>query len=407
MNVQSAKPPKVMPISINADTFRHNFPTGGASPSDGRDRRRSSSRNTTTTTSKTYPPVAQQSPGPVGTYQRPFKPNPNAKPLRVEDCLHKMIDFVKKHELTPIIGRNLSDEELEHHLRPQAEIAAQLPKHLGFLNRELAMQLAVMSLYDLAVLVDDSISMEFEEEGRRKVALKRVLYFLADMYGAVSDEQRGIRAIRFLNGSDESDKADDLRRPEEIDSVIDSHEFEGLTRIGTGLMQKILKPFVFSDEKWVKGTTRKLQHMERPLLVMVITDGAVEGEPPKRLEQAIKSVVDSLQNAGIGAKAVAFQFARVGSDDDAKKFLQKLDDESKVADYVDTLSGGDIVEIMGLEGDTKVMTEKHQRKAIKLLLGPINPGYDRIPGEDDSDDGTNDDNVYNSADDFDDDEEDE
>ena len=119
--------------------------------------------------------------------------------------------------------------------------------------------------------------MEFEEAGRRKVAVKSVLSFIADIYGAVSNKERGIRAIRFLNGNDDLE-ADNIMTAEEIDKVIDNHEFEGLTRIGTGLMQKILKPFVFDETvKWDKksGEARKLKQLGRPLLIMVITDGAV------------------------------------------------------------------------------------------------------------------------------------
>lgn len=121
---------------------------------------------------------------------------------------------------------------------------------------------------------DDSTSMVFEQGGERKKALKKVLYFLADLYGAVSNDMRGIKAIRFLNGTDDLG-ANHLRRKIEIDKVIDCHEFEGLTCIGAGLMRKILKPFVFMDEPWVKGTLRKLRQMERPLLIMIITDGEV------------------------------------------------------------------------------------------------------------------------------------
>lgn len=116
--------------------------------------------------------------------------------------------------------------------------------------------------------------MEFEQGGERKKALKKVLHFLADLYSAVSDDMRGIKAIRFLNGTDDL-TADHLRSKDEIDKVIDCHEFEGLTCIGAGLMRKVLKPFVFADEPWIRGTPRRLRRMERPLLVMVITDGEV------------------------------------------------------------------------------------------------------------------------------------
>ena len=120
---------------------------------------------------------------------------------------------------------------------------------------------------------DDSMSMVFEQDGKRKEALKELLHFLADIYGAVSNGERGVKAIRFLNGADDFD-ANNLTSRDEINDVIDSHVFEGLTCIGAGLMRKILKPFVYSSEPWIKGTPRKLG-LKRPLLVMVITDGAV------------------------------------------------------------------------------------------------------------------------------------
>ena len=61
--------------------------------------------------------------------------------------------------------------------------------------------------------------------------------------------------------------------------------------------------------------------------------------------------------------AVVFQFARVGDDEDAEIFLRKLHDESSVKDYVDTLSGSDLIELMDLQnGGRKDYTENDQRK---------------------------------------------
>lgn len=93
-------------------------------------------------------PVSPVSPGPI-----PGNSNVNEKPLAVEDCLTKMIDFVETHKLQPIIGNGLSNNELKRHLRPQAEIAAKLPQKLGYISPELVMPLAIMGLYDLAVLI--------------------------------------------------------------------------------------------------------------------------------------------------------------------------------------------------------------------------------------------------------------
>ena len=80
-------------------------------------------------------------------------PQSQRAPFKVEDCLEKMVQYIKTHNLQPIFGKDLSDEELKFILHPEAEAASKLPMKLNDINRGLLMQLAVMSLYDLVVLV--------------------------------------------------------------------------------------------------------------------------------------------------------------------------------------------------------------------------------------------------------------
>ena len=82
--------------------------------------------------------------------------NPDAQPLDVDDCLTYMVNFVKTEQLGFVVGNGLSDEDLRKQLRPQAEIAAQLPVKLRY-DPALVMPLAVMGLYDLAVLIGGCI----------------------------------------------------------------------------------------------------------------------------------------------------------------------------------------------------------------------------------------------------------
>ena len=78
------------------------------------------------------------------------------RPLQVEDCLNSMLAFVKAHDLSRIIGEDLTDKQLRQQLLPQAEIAAQLPINLTYVYRELVMNLAILGLYDLVVLIGES-----------------------------------------------------------------------------------------------------------------------------------------------------------------------------------------------------------------------------------------------------------
>lgn len=125
---------------------------------------------------------------------------------------------------------------------------------------------------------DDSISMEFEQAGARKEALKVVLNYVIDMYDRLSDRQlqQGIRVIRFVN-SDIKFWLENTTHGQ-IEEIIDRHEFGGLACIGTSLQRKILQPVIFDKNALAWGKQRqgprRLQPIERPLLIVVITDGA-------------------------------------------------------------------------------------------------------------------------------------
>ena len=98
--------------------------------------------------------------------------------------------------------------------------------------------------------------MKTEEEGKRIEALKTALQLIADVYTLARPD--GILAIDFVNDStEERDVRTDI-----VADIIAEHRFSGLSRIGTALKRKVLDNFVTED-------------MERPLLVITITDGAV------------------------------------------------------------------------------------------------------------------------------------
>ena len=98
--------------------------------------------------------------------------------------------------------------------------------------------------------------MKIEEEGRRIEALESTLLLIAEVYTLA--RSGGIRAIDFLN--DETEEVD--VRTDIVADIIKEHNFSGWTRIGTELKQKVLDDFVGA-------------HMEKPLLMITITDGGV------------------------------------------------------------------------------------------------------------------------------------
>ena len=119
--------------------------------------------------------------------------------------------------------------------------------------------------------------MKLKDGGQRMIALKHFLYAVGKIYGIASVRENGIRAVCFLNGYGEDDlNASDLSTEETINRVVDAHEFKGHNWLATGLMRKILVPLVFGPKQQdtsVATGTRELGKLERPLLIMAITDG--------------------------------------------------------------------------------------------------------------------------------------
>ena len=98
--------------------------------------------------------------------------------------------------------------------------------------------------------------MRTAEGGNRIKALESTLLLIAEVYTLARSD--GILAIDFLNDStEEVDVRTDI-----VVEIISEHSFSGWTRIGTELKQKVLDDFVKTD-------------MEKPLLVITITDGGV------------------------------------------------------------------------------------------------------------------------------------
>lgn len=100
--------------------------------------------------------------------------------------------------------------------------------------------------------------MHYDQDGQRKVTLEKTLKTIASVYTHARPE--GLYAVRFINSNTGKRNV----RKGHVRNILKNHPWRGATRIGTQLERKILNDFVYT------GTD-----MKRPLLVMIITDGAV------------------------------------------------------------------------------------------------------------------------------------
>ena len=109
----------------------------------------------------------------------------------------------------------------------------------------------------LAGWIDDSDSMISEENGERKAALIQFVDHVTEICTLANES--GVFAMRFMNrgGGKKNWKG-------KSQDYLDHHSYGGLTRIGTELKKKILDKFAFGNP-----------NQRKPLLVLIVTDGAV------------------------------------------------------------------------------------------------------------------------------------
>ncbi|PUU80831.1 hypothetical protein B9Z19DRAFT_1106808 [Tuber borchii] len=242
------------------------------------------------------------------------------------------------------------NKNLEAPIKRGEEMARKLITEMGC-SREVAKDLAVLTLYDVAILIDDSDSMIYEERGARKNTLIQFVDHITEICSMANES--GLLAMRFMNGR--RGKKNWTGKSQEY---LNNHSYGGLTRIGTALKEKILDLFAIGNP-----------NQRKPLLVLIITDGAVEGERPGHLKKVIRDCVNEREGAGKGFDAVKFQFSRIGNDPGAAKLLEDLGEDRDIGEYVDVLP---------VEFYLERQLEDKWFILPKILLGAILPNWDRL-----------------------------
>jgi hypothetical protein len=189
---------------------------------------------------------------------------------------------------------------------------------------EIAADTVRLGLYDIMLLIDDSGSMAFEENGSRIDDLKLILQRVSYATSLFDDD--GVQ-VRFLNSAAEGNSISNEHQVLELMSRV---KFQGLTEVGTKLRDKILDPLVLGPAR--AGRLRK------PVLVITVTDGQPAGEDMNCLSTVIRGTTNALKGTQYGGGALALQFAQVGNDIKAREFLSKLDEEPGIGELIDCTS---------------------------------------------------------------------
>ncbi|KAI7471815.1 hypothetical protein KC351_g11958 [Hortaea werneckii] len=232
------------------------------------------------------------------------------------------------------------------------------------IQREIATDIVRLALYDVVIFIDDSGSMSFEENGERIKDLQLILQRVA--FASTLFDQDGIE-LRFMNDdSIPPNMISGIRTEQQIEQIMQNKRYKGLTPFGTELRKKVIDPILV--QKLRSG-------MEKPLLIISITDGQPAGESANALMDTVRYAVDEARRSRYGQGAVAFQFAQVGNDQKATEFLAKLDNDPMVGREVDCTSNyeNESAEMARAQPPVDLTPDLWM---IKLILGAIDPSYD-------------------------------
>ncbi|EED14973.1 transcription factor RfeF, putative [Talaromyces stipitatus ATCC 10500] len=309
-----------------------------------------------------YPP--QGPPAGSGNYGAPCSggysgPARTATPQELSTYRNLLIATIQERQLQPFYP----PDKLEHVVRGLESAPDRIQQLMREWNvgQEVAMDVVKLALFDTVIYVDDSGSIQFEEDGSRLTQLRQILGLIAT--AASKFDSDGV-TIRFMN-SDE--RGDHIRSREDAEALVSRVRFSGLTPMGTSLKNKVLDPLV-------TGPARA-GRLEKPVLVITITDGQPAGEPHGAVKDAIRSATDELSRSRYGRGGVNFQFAQVGTDLHARQFLAKLDEDPSLGGLVDCTSSFEVEQDEMARANPPVNLTRELWVA-KVMLGAIDSSYD-------------------------------
>jgi hypothetical protein len=218
------------------------------------------------------------------------------------------------------------------------------------MNSEVAIDLFQLALYDIVILADDSGSMAMND-GRIE-ELNVVVEKIARV--ATKFDRDGI-TVCFLNDT----KVHNNQNESSAKDLVKKARYSGRTPIGSVLRNRIIDPMV------VKAGPQ----LQKPVLVIVVTDG--EPDSKDDVYNALKYAKD--YNEKMGTNCVEFEFAQIGNDQAAQKFLYDLDVHPTVGDIVDVTSSYELEEEEFARAGANLTPYMW---ILKLMLGTIDPQYD-------------------------------
>ncbi|QSS51051.1 ankyrin repeat protein [Histoplasma capsulatum var. duboisii H88] len=175
--------------------------------------------------------------------------------------------------------------------------------------------LATMALYQPIIYCDDSGSMRGELWEKQAELVKRIT-------GIATRADPNNRGLYFRLINEDLSFADNLDG-DAILRTLGKIVPHGNTQLGTQLRKRILDPII--RRPLYAGTP-----LERPYLIMIITDGCPTLEPSDQLRNVILDCSQFLGDKGYRKDAVRFCLSQIGQNQEARDFMDKLVMDSEV-----------------------------------------------------------------------------
>ncbi|BGP20015.1 hypothetical protein JCM10213v2_008150 [Rhodosporidiobolus nylandii] len=219
------------------------------------------------------------------------------------------------------------------------------------LPMELAHKIAMLSLFDVVLYLDDSGSMAFEENGSRIDDAKMICSRVATAASLFDTD--GISVVTMNSPM----VGNGITSEAQANQLISHIQFSGLTPIGTSLDQKVL-------QQYVVGPARANALRKPPSL----TAREPAGEDRYALVKAVQNAKAALQQTRYGPDALSLEIAQ------ARAFLAEIDSHPSIGGLVDCTSTFEIEQDEALR--TTGIQISPELYLLKLICGGIDVSLD-------------------------------
>jgi hypothetical protein len=240
---------------------------------------------------------------------------------------------------------------------------------------DMACDIAVLGLYDIAFIGDDSGSMaktEVAEDGMTRWELLKILVRTLSFWATLMDDDGVV--VRMFN-TDVGDNGNCVASQSDVETLFASITDPGITRYTTPMGAKIHE--ILANIVYPMMDAKDLP---KPVLMLTITDGKASDE--NEVFDSISRCHDRAVRSTYGEHAVSFGFCQVGTDAEAADWLDMLDKHRKIGHLVDCTSNYPMESAECLQNYGVDLSPAAY--LVKALIGAVDPTYDEMDGADDA-----------------------